>query len=237
MWMTVHVILLGHAAISAAPTLGGNYAYVLETKTTTPLPIVKDYTATTRSVAWVQLEQGERTLKGRGRVCSITIVGSSSLIQTEIPAAFVRSLPEVELNARWTESNGQIRIEQGPKTLVVGAKLADEKHDELPKRADDPRVIDQDGDGQPAMTVRVRGLVSGEVYVVQRSTSQWSGVRQGQDFRGPLHFSAEQSVIGASSAFLKGNRSNVPNPSRFQLLRLGNGAGCEAAEKRVRALR
>ena len=37
----------------------------------------------------------------------------------------------------------------------------------LPGEADDPRVVDADSDGNPGVTVQVRGLIDGEVYMVQ----------------------------------------------------------------------
>jgi len=224
---------------AARPSLSGVYAYVLETTTTTPLPILKDYVATTRSVAWVKLEEGEQVLSGIGRVCSIRISGSSPLVRTEIPAAFVRSLPPVTLNAQLTEVDGTLHIRQKPQTLVVGANLPDPKRDALPTSADDRRVVDQDNDGRPAMTVRVSGIVSGEVYVVQRSTSEWSGRRQGDEFTGRVRFETEQSVLGASSPFLKGNRATVPmlDVSTFRLLRLRTGQNCAETEKLVRTQR
>jgi hypothetical protein len=215
--------------------LSGTYAYLLETQTTTKLPVVKDYVATTRSIALLQLTQKEGRLTGSGRVCSLRMTGSSSIVKTLIPPAFLKALPPVVLNAELLGNGPELELQQRAQTLVVGANLRHPLTDPLPEEAEDPRVIDPDHDKKPGMTIRVEGLVSGDVYVVQRSTSSLSGTQTPNGFAGKVSFKTEQRVLGASSPFLKGNRAADPNPDKsyFVLQKLSARATCAEAESRV----
>lgn len=228
-------LALSPASSIAEADYSGTYAFILQTRSVTKLPILKDFVATSRSVAFVELKHEGSRIIGTGPVCSVELIGSSSLAKMELPRAFQRSLPPVRVDATLRRRGERTVFEQGEQTVVLGAKLRDPIREDLPEKAEDARVVDQDGDGQPGVTVRVRGLVSGEVFIVQRSTSSLRGTRQGNGFSGQVRFKNEQNVLGASSPFLKGNRPSTPSASGswFRLDRLGQGTGCKEALARA----
>lgn len=230
-------VALFPASSTAEVDYSGTYAFILQTRSITKLPIVKDYVATSRSVALVELKYGEGRLRGRGPVCSIELLGSSALAKMELPDAFRRALPPVQVDAVLSRKGERTVFEQGAQTVVVGAKLRDPIREALPEDAEDERVFDQDRDGKPGVTVRVHGLASGEVFVVQRSTSRLRGSQKGKGFSGQVLFTNEQKVLGASSPFLKGNRPSTPSPegSWFRLDPLRPGSGCREALARASA--
>jgi len=114
---------------------------------------------------------------------------------------------------------------------VVGATLTNADADALPTDADDLRVSDPDRDGNPGVTVLVRGMVDGEVYVVQRGRSSLRTSFVSSDrIEGVVDWSAEQNVLGASARVLRNPPPTEPDPdptrNRFVAVRLDAGATC-----------
>lgn len=215
----------------AEPNYSGTYVMLQEAVSVTELPILKDIVATVRTVSIVELSHSARRLKGEGKVCQLKMNSSSLLVKTSFPPAFQRALPSVKVNARVIAQDSDVRFEQGPETVVLGARLKDPLSDDLPSEAKDPRVFDHDRDGEPGVTVSVSGFVSGQVYLVQRSSSRLSGRRTGDGFAGRLIFRNEQNVIGASTGMLNRDPGAVPDlqRSRFHLQRVKGPLSCEQA--------
>jgi hypothetical protein len=215
----------------AEPSYSGTYVMLQEAVSVTELPILKDIVATVRTIAIVELDHSKSQLKGEGKVCQLTMDSSSSLVKTSFPPAFQKALPQVKINARVTAEESGVHFEQRSETIVLGARLKDPLGDALPSEAKDPRVFDQDRDGQPGVTVAVSGFVSGKVYLVQRSSSRLSGRRTGDGFSGRLIFENEQKVIGASARLLKRDPGAVPDleRSRFHLKRVKGPVSCQKA--------
>ncbi len=80
--------------------------------------------------------------------------------------------------------------------------LADPATDPLPSDADAGTVWDQDGDGNPGVTVDVLSP-QGEIYMVKRAIFDFAegSVASGW-ITGPLQFSIDQQVLGASTSIL-----------------------------------
>src|SRR5690606_15974902 len=163
--------------------------------------------------------------------CQVEMVSSSQLVRTELPLAFRRILPAARLDARLERVGAELRLHQGPSTVVLGAKLENPRRDPLPTSADDPRVYDQDRDGHPGVTVRVAGVVSGEVYFAQRGVTELRGRREGRVFSGRVHFKTEDAILGASSALLKMRTNTRPDYERstFRLVPVPPGTTCSEA--------
>jgi hypothetical protein len=111
---------------------------------------------------------------------------------------------------------------------VEGAHVADPANGVLPTVATDPQVFDQDADGNPGVTIKISGLVSGDLYVVQRQKSDLLGVATGADrVEGHYGFTSEQVILGSTSALLQSAASSQqaitdPNAcaSTFTMVRL-----------------
>ena len=92
-------------------------------------------------------------------------------VLTLIPQAFIDSIPIASRSFRIEDDN----VVFGRSVAVNGVHLRDPARDPLPTAADDPRVFDQDQDGQPGLTVQIGGLLEGEVQLVQRTITRLTG--------------------------------------------------------------
>jgi hypothetical protein len=112
--------------------------------------------------------------------------------------------------------------------------------DVLPTDREDPRVIDQDEDGQPGMTVRIRilSIIEGETYVVQRVRYRLEGaVLDSAVVRGTITWSTEQSSLGASTPLLTANTRSSPDPdptrSVFAMVRIDETWSCDTLRQHL----
>lgn len=229
------------ASVEVTPAIGdhsGTYVLVQQTTTVAEVPIVADVVARTRAISLQRLRARGDRLEGQGTLCHLEMESSSSLVKTEFPPAFRRALPPVRTDARLEKQGDVLFFRQAKQTLVVGARLS--KPDEpLPTQADDRRVFDADGDGRPGVTVRISGIVSGDIHLVQRSTSRLSGAKTKGGFRGRIEFQSEQSILSATSSFLESAPEAKPDWSQsfFQLEKVSDSASCEDARRVARGIR
>lgn len=221
------------ASSGAEDSLSGYYLYVQETTSVTKLPVLADVVATTRAVSVQRLSFDGKWLRGSGVLCDIHMSSSSKLVKTELPPSFLRALPAVVTNAQIKKEGSTLTFTQPSQTLVLGADLKSRATDPLPTDANDARVRDDDEDGKPGVTVRVSGLVSGEIYLAQRSTSRLSGHATADGFHGTIHFTNDQSILGATKDVLKRNPNAKPDPSRseFTLRKLTRNLTCSEARR------
>jgi hypothetical protein len=156
-------------------------------------------------------------------------------VRTELGPRFVAAMPswvaplEVDPTGDGPES---IRVPD--RTIVLGAELRDPDRDRLPDDPEDPRVTDPDVDGNPGITVEVRGLVSGQVYLVQRLVRGLSGTIEADGrITGTVTGGGDQAVIGASNAILRTftpTFEHNPDPERntFVWVPVPEDATCES---------
>ncbi len=105
-----------------------------------------------------------------------------------------------------TVTDGIIRLQRPPTPTPVGIRLDDPANDALPSDPADPRIVDDDGDGKPGITV---GIVvgdgfSGELYLTRREIFSYDVELSGPGrLDGVVTDESEQLVIGATDpAFL-----------------------------------
>jgi hypothetical protein len=129
-------------------------------------------------------------------------------------------------------------------------ELDDPMNETLPESAEDPRVIDQDGDGEPGMTVRVEGIISGDIYVAQRnwkvfcgdlvSGDETTGSEDAPRIAGNIRWGMDQRVLGASSGLLNRQTDSVPHPdlarNTFEIVPIDPAWGCDDIEAHADAL-
>jgi len=135
-----------------------------------------------------------------------------------------------------------LRLPATPESVeFVGARLLS-VDEPLPTLPTDPRVIDEDNDRHPGITVRIAGMVTGSIYAVQRQTTAVTAIPVGADrVEGALDFSSTQNVLAsdpATVALLYSQSVTVPDPvacnSTFTMVRVagagpGDGGGLDAA--------
>jgi hypothetical protein len=219
--------------------LGGVWAMRLEVVSLVEIPFVGQSRdariAYGRTVFGVRPNGGARF--ARTETCAVVVESSQMAVETVIPEAFARGLGAPERPFTYDTTSGRFTAERFVE--VRGARLDDLEGDALPTAPDDPRVFDQDDDGQPGMTVRISGLIDGEVYVVQRGIDALEGERtagtntEPTRLEGRVVWSSEQAVLGADTEVLAMSlpTSAVEDPAAHSVVftRLGDTADCTAA--------
>jgi hypothetical protein len=216
---------LSEIGAPAALDLSGVWAMVQITSEIVQIPIVGERTRTTATYLRLTVDQSATTLTVLETPCATNIDDGTIMVNTTIPDAFLRSLgvteraAHLELASDMNQSTdnhfSNPRIVFPWTTQVLGARLKDPENEALPTDVADPRVFDQDNDGHPGMTVRVEimGLITGEVYVVQRNRNLLVGTVVSPGFiQGTIEWETEQVVLGASSSFLESAGQGIPDP-------------------------
>jgi hypothetical protein len=218
------------AAHAAIPDVSGTWTERQILSEFAVLPLVGEVPRTSTTILRVTVEQSASALVLRATYCASSIDNGSPLAATTIPDAFLVSLGEIVIAASIDESG---QFVQPWATEVRGARLAAPETDPLPTRADDPRVIDQDGDGKPGLTVHVSalGFISGDVYVVQRIRTRCIGVLVALGrIQGTFECTSEQVVLSATSSIFESELPSRPNPemdkSTFVLVRIDPSWSC-----------
>jgi len=178
------------------------------------MPVIGDVQASTKSLMRVQVEQRGADLLMRVETCLVEVDSGTEIIQEVIPDAFVASLG-ISVRAVWLERQGsRYRFVQPRAYELRGVRLLDVAGEALPTSAQDPRVYDQDVDGRPGVTVRVTGLVDGEVWVAQRDSHEVEGEVVSLDrIEGRIRWLKEQAILGADNPLLESPLPSVPDPN------------------------
>ncbi|MEZ4249887.1 MAG: hypothetical protein R3B99_16775 [Polyangiales bacterium] len=198
---------------AAVSRLVGTWAMESRFATIQSVPILGDQRSVSRAWGLVQIEQVGETLRMTESGCRVQIEGGST--ETTISDDVPRSIdPQVAILEFVTEGDSitWVRPEVG---TAVGFRPGGPT-DALPDAASDARVFDQDGDGQPGVTVTVSGLASGEVYVVQWQRAWYQGqLTESGPLVGENHAEAStQKTIGASTSLLMMNVPSRPDTDR-----------------------
>lgn len=226
------------AVACAAPArsgtnLAGTWAELQVLSEFATLPLVGEVQRTSAIVLRVTIEPSPTGFALRQTYCATEIDNGSAIASTAIPDAFLVSLGEVASGATLDASVSPARFEQPWTTEVRGAALEDPEHEPLPTQPDDPRVIDQDGDGKPGLTVRASalGILSGNVYVVQRVRTRLVGTLVSPNrIEGLIEWSTEQVTLGGTNPLFLGTLASRPDPetenSSFVLIRIDPAWTC-----------
>jgi hypothetical protein len=219
------------ASGDAAPLEEGTYAFIVDSASTSHLAVSGTTRSVSRSLSRVQLVRGEEGgWTATQQVCDIRVT-SDSKADTMIPRAFVRALPvqtyPVQLT-RKADGTWRYAADPGPSHLGYDPKASGGV---LPEKPSDPGVLDQDGDGHPGVTVRLRIPLVGTVrmYVVQHGHSRFEGVVQDGGVRGRVEqLVLEQRTLGSSFAPLAATPTLTPDPgrSRFRLDKVADERSC-----------
>lgn len=223
----------GGGTCRPAPFVGsleGTWANVQQRQAVVNSAALEDVSRQYTSLSLWRVEGSGERPRVRSTSCHVEVESPDSPVVTTIPEALVRSIPVQELDCLFEAREGGIRMHQAPHVEVRGAILDDPEGDPLPTDAQDPRVVDQDRDGQPGVTVLLSGIVDGAVFVVQRIRIELDGCStESGDFEGRVLWSEEQVVLGSDSPILLMQSVITPvlSESRFQMKRIPDGATCE----------
>jgi len=232
-------VCVGPAAANM-PDLAGTWAMVQVFPQIAILPIAGEVLRSSTVAQFVEVGQDGAALTMFDHYCFTDVKDGTPLVRTEIPDAFMASLAPTPRHVLLVEQTQSLRFEATTYVEVRGAILDDPASDPLPTDPADPRVIDQDGDGHPGMTVRVTilGILEGETYVVQRISYRLSGIVVGPDrIEGTIEWSDEQTVLDATNPLLEANTVGLLDPDpeahRFVMVRVDPSWGCETLRERL----
>lgn len=192
----------------------GRWALRYWVNSLTEVPVLGGISATqVLSHQVVNITETDAGLNLEVETCDIEMIGEDgAMTETILPDAFVNSLPVINRSAVLTDDGEGFYAE----TIyeVRGAQLDDPANDPLPTDANDPKVVDQDQDGHPGMTISVTGFVDGDIYLVQRG---WNALQttsfDGERAFGVPDWGDEQTYLGASSFILEQiSPSSWPDP-------------------------
>jgi len=222
-----------------AADMSGAWVYLEQITTVSDLTVIGETYSTTRAVALYELVERGGTLSGEGTMCSLNMKTDSRLINTTLPPAFTRSVEAPPLALVLTVRGGETVATQPRQYRVFGAHLDQPATESLPTAWSDRRVIDQDRDGNPGVTVVVQGLVDGEIHLVQRQWNELTGKVLGQDrIEGGVRFGREERVLGTTNSVLSDppEAKAVYRRSFFRLVRVREGTTCAGLKRAFETL-
>jgi hypothetical protein len=179
------------------------------------------------------IAQDGTSLVADGRYCDRKVVNSpktSNLASVVIPDAWAHSETAVHRPGSFSVGLDGIPIfALSTYPEIIGATLATSA-DALPNTIDDLRLVDQDGDTKPGITVVISGVINGSLYSVQRQITAVSAIPVTTDrVEGALTFTSEQNVLGSDPSSLAGiyaAASTTTDPelcnSGFVMVRISN---------------
>lgn len=227
-------MLLNRAAVRAAPDVPlppGTYRLEMRVGAHTAMPVLGETDTATVSISRVQIEADGDGLRQTHRVCATRFESGIPLVRVSMPERFIAALIEhsYPLRVDWTGAEWTYHADLGVERVGYQPASADAP---LPVDAQDPSVVDSDGDGHPGATLQlsIAHLASGELYVVQRGQSVLEGrvVAVGQ-VEGRIDVRLfEQGLLGARPGFLKRSPQIALDPARctFRLVRVADDVGC-----------
>jgi hypothetical protein len=201
--------------VSEPPDLTGRWVMVQVMPAVAQLPFLGEVELTTVTAVFVDVEQRGTELVMQDTYCFTDVETEPPAIQSEVPQRFIDSLAPSPRRAELRLCSDGWHVVQPVYTEVRGATLADPETDPLPRDPYDPRVVDQDGDGHPGMTipVTVAGLVHGDTYVVHRLRYSLDGkVIDANTVAGRIDWTSEQNVLAATDLILTLPYSAAPHP-------------------------
>jgi hypothetical protein len=189
------------------------------------------------------IKQSGKMTTGRNKACSVELTPFKGN-QTIYPDAALAAIPE-EMAVSMIGGDGGVGSTFTPQRrvqLVGWTAKANPETEELPKDAKDPRVVDADMDKKPGVTLKIDGLVKGEVYAVNRSIVEVNAKIEGRDRVAGLSRTVQaQVVLDAMPPLLKSEVKTTPNPdaskSTYTMVRLPAGSDtCDYIKKNKDAL-
>jgi len=157
------------------------------------------------STGFSDLEMRDGELWNVQRFCHADTVADQGLDVAISDAATSAIVPE-DVRVEVTEEDGTLRVVRPATPTGIGIDLEDPANDVLPTDPDDPRITDDDGDGNPGVTatVEVTEDLQGEIYLARREIFAYDVTQESPDrLVGFITDGSEQLIVGASDdAFL-----------------------------------
>lgn len=217
------------------PTLEGRWAFVHVTAAVSDAPLIGEVTSETRALGLLDLHQEGPVLALSEHVCDLRTRSPTPFVSTHYPKAFLTALSGNRREARLEAApEGGYRFVQPKAWDVKGVQLDDPEQDPLPEDGEDPRLEDPDADGHPGLTVRIKGIASGDIRVVSKGWTALEGrVESTERIEGRVAWRTEQRIVSTTNGLLSHQPKPEPHPdperSWFRMVRVGSDTSCAGA--------
>lgn len=155
-------------------------------------------------------------------------------IQTSLSDAATQAIRPPPTPVEVDGTDGMLTITRPATPTPVGIRLDDPATEPLPTDPDDPRIADDDSDGNPGITVTIQvgDDLTGELYIARREIFAYEASLVAPDrLEGTVTDDSEQLVIGASNpVFLaESDWRQHPDPAKspIVLIRVDDTWDCE----------
>ena len=223
----------------ALPDISGAWARAQITTAMVDIPLVGEMPSRTLAVTRLRVRQQGANVVLDEEVCRLTTQAPTRLVSTTYPTAFLRAVSGNQRRGRLERDGKQIRYVEPKQAYWRGMRPGTDVSEALPIDATDPRIEDLDRDGKPGLTVKVGGLIDGEVFLVQRSWSELRGeLRSNDRIEGRVAWSSEERIVGASRSLLTSSPKKRPDDARsfFRMRRIPSAVTCRDILARQRTL-
>jgi hypothetical protein len=195
--------------------LDGHWAKLTKLESITKVPVLGDISQKTEVLSLIELKTDENgQLLYREKTCRLTSKTFGGMVRTAYPPAFLRMLERDWAPVHVEKEAGQVTFiqQKNPRDFGAGGK-------------------DQDRDGNPGVTIKVSGIVGGEVYASIREWSTSLGKQVDENtIEGRVIWDAGLNVLGGTSKMLRNQpdtrRKKDPEAHTFVMRRVRDNATC-----------
>lgn len=166
------------------------------------------------------------------QLCGFSTAGDAGSATAPAAATATGTVAHLESYARFGMVAPGASLQVSTMVLPIGWRSTQPATEALPQAADDPRVVDSDGDGKPGYTVQVMNPPNAEVYIVARFKAALTGTFQDANHAsGTTAGALELSVVGSNSrrvqpATLAVKQTTTASLNDFQMIAVSQGANC-----------
>ena len=185
------------------------------------------------STGFADLELRDGELWNVQRFCHADTVSDQD-IEVSISDAATSAIIPVDTPVEVTEEDGRLRVVRPATPTGIGIDLADPANDTLPTDPNDPRIVDDDGDGNPGVTSRIilTEEIQGELYIARREIFSYDVTQESPDrMVGTITDSSEQLILGASNDIVltPAQWEQIDDPERNPVIwqRVDDDCDCE----------
>jgi hypothetical protein len=145
-------------------------------------------------------------------------------IQTSLSDAATQAIRPPAVTVEVDTVDGTLRVQRPATPTPVGIRLDDPFTESLPTDPNDPRIVDDDGDGKPGITVKIEVTpeLVGELYIARREIFAYEAFLTEPDLlTGVVSDESEQLVIGASDPIFASSPANWaqhPDPAKSPII-------------------
>jgi len=217
-------------AIAMTGAIEGRWAMVETQTALVTAPLLGTLAQASTSYYLAELAAGEMTVT----LCDWLTEDASKLATTRMGDGVLANLDPFVRTYTLTTSGAGFDFEVATGVALRGVALTDPASEAMPTESTDPRVIDQDLDGEPGITLVVQGMVTGTLYVAHRHVASLTGsLASDTRISGLTTWTTEQIIFGSDPALIAAQKPvAITHPdadkSHFVMIKVGDTDDCDA---------